>query len=435
MVVRRRGGACTCRFVTLLPLSLPLGVVSGTTADEPDGTPTNQPVGRWAVLAIVSVALFATTFTRTVVSPVAGGVIGDLGVDAAAFGLASTALWAAYASTQLPAGLLGDRFGERRVVVGAVALTVVAGLGLAASPTFLVFAAFVVLLGAGNGMQYPPGVTLITRRFANTGRALGIHIAAAPTAGLVAPPVATLVAARFGWRVALLVGALVSVPAVVLVWVGVGPTPATRPDERLRDRVSVDTFLALLRRPEVAFTLVVAVLADFVWQATFTFLPLLLQEYHGLSTPESGVLFGVYFALLGVAGPIAGWTSDRLGRWTATGGLMLAGVVGFSTLVVADSPLLVVVGVCGAGIAMGWSAPVQSRFLDVLSPEERNTGFGLVRTTYSLVGAVGSVVTGVVADAAGWAAALGLLAGLLGVVVALLVGRAVARAGAVRRSS
>lgn len=381
-------------------------------------------VGRWTVLAVVSVALFATTFTRTVVSPVANGVIADFGVSTGAFGLAATALWAAYACTQLPAGLLGDRFGERRVVAGAVGLTVVAGVGLAASPTFLVFAAFVVLLGAGNGLQYPPGVTLITRRFAATGRALGVHIAAAPVAGLVAPPVATLVAAQFGWRVALLVGALVSVPALVLVWVGVGTTPATRPDERLRDRVSVDTFFALLGRPEVAFTLVVAVLADFVWQATFTFLPLFLQEYHGLSTPESGLLFGVYFALLGAAGPLAGWTSDRIGRWAATGALMLTGVAGFAALVVADSRALVVAGVCGAGVAMGWSAPVQSRFLDVLSPEEQNTGFGLVRTAYSLVGAVGSVVTGVVADAAGWSAAIGLLAGLLAVVVALLVGRA-----------
>jgi MFS family permease len=391
-----------------------------------------REVGRWTVLAAVSAALFATTFTRTVVSPVAGGVIADLGVGTGAFGLASTALWAAYACTQLPAGLLGDRFGERRVVVGAVALTVLAGVGLAASPTFLVFAAFVVLLGVGNGLQYPPGVTLITRRFTDTGRALGVHIAAAPAAGLVAPPVATLAAARFGWRVALLVGALVSVPALALVWVGVGATPAARPDERLRDRVSVVTFLALLRRPEVTFALVVAVLADFVWQATFTFLPLFLQEYHGLSAPQSGVLFGVYFALLGAAGPVAGWASDRVGRWTATAALMTVGVAGFSTLVLADSPALVAAGVAGAGVAMGWSAPVQSRFLDVLSPDEQNTGFGLVRTTYSLVGAVGSVVTGVVADAAGWPAAVGLLAGLLALVVALLVGRTAVR---VRRSS
>jgi MFS family permease len=397
-------------------------VSSVTTADSSTG----DGVGRWAVLAVVSAALFATKFARTVISPVAGGVIADFGIDAGAFGLAATALWAAYALTQLPAGLLGDRFGERRVVVAAVASTAVAAVGLATAPNFAVFAGFVVLLGAANGLQYPPGVTLLTRRFAKTGRALGIHIAAAPAAGLIAPPVAGLFAARFGWRVALLVGALVAVPAVVLVRYGVDATPPTRPDERLSDRVSVATARALLRRPPIAFTLVVAVLADFVWQATFTFLPLFLQQYHALSAADAGLLFGVYFGLLGVAGPVAGWLSDRVGRWSATALLMTVGACGFAALVVGESFPVVVAGVCAAGASMGWSAPVQSRFLDLLSIDERNTGFGLVRTVYSLVGAVGSVVTGVVADAAGWAAAMALLGGLLALVLALLAGRTAA---------
>lgn len=410
--------ACIRRFVTLLSLS---AVGTGVPGTEP------KRVGRWTVLAVVSLALFATTFTRTVVSPVAGGVIAAFGVDAGAFGLAATALWAAYALTQLPAGLLGDRFGERRVVAAAVAAAAVAGVGLALSPAFAVFTLFVVALGAANGLQYPPGVSLLTRRFEGTGRALGIHIAAAPAAGLVAPPVAAALAARFGWRVALLVGGLVSVPALAVVWVGVGPTPPLNPDDRLRDRVSVATARELLGRPEIAFALVVAVLADFVWQATFTFLPLFLQEYHGLSTPEAGLLFGVYFGLLGLVGPVAGGLSDRIGRWSATALLMAVGAAGFAALVAADSYPLVVVGVCAAGASMGWSAPVQSRFLDLLTPEERNTGFGLVRTVYSLLGAAGSVVTGVVVDAAGWSAGMGLLGGLLALVLTLLAGRAAGR--------
>lgn len=400
---------------------------SGGDASGADGT------GRWVVLAVVSAALFATTFTRTVVSPVAGGVISDLGADAGAFGLAATGLWAAYALSQLPAGLLGDRLGERRVVSGAVALTALAGIGLAGAPTFAVFAAFVFLLGAANGLQYPPGVTLLTRRFPNTGRALGVHIAAAPTAGLIAPPVAGILAARYGWRVALLVGGLVAVPAVALVWRGVAATPPVRPDERLRDRVSVATARSLLGRRPVAFTLVVAVLADFVWQATFTFLPLFLQQYHGLSSTDAGLLFGAYFALLGAAGPVAGWLSDGIGRWSATGLLMAVGVCGFAALIVGGSFGVVLAGVCAAGASMGWSAPVQSRFLDLLSAEEQNTGFGLVRTVYSLLGASGSVVTGRVVDAAGWEPAVGLLGGLLALVLALLVGRAAV--GALKTSS
>jgi len=54
--------------------------------------------------------------------------------------------------------------------------------------------------------------------------------------------------------------------------------------------------------------------------------------------------------------------------------------------------------------------------IDLLSEAERGAGFGLVRTVYGVVGALGSVGTGLVADLLGWGAAFLTLAGLLAVV-------------------
>jgi len=72
------------------------------------------------------------------------------------------------------------------------------------------------------------------------------------------------------------------------------------------------------------------------------------------------------------------------------------------------------------GLAMSWGAPLQSRFMDDLSAEERGAGFGLVRTVYMVVGASGSVVVGAVSDAAGWTTAFGILAGVMALGLAVL---------------
>jgi MFS family permease len=60
------------------------------------------------------------------------------------------------------------------------------------------------------------------------------------------------------------------------------------------------------------------------------------------------------------------------------------------------------------------------KFMDHLDDHERNSGFGLVRTVYMMLGAAGSVVTGLVADLFGWTVAFGLALLLVGMLAVLL---------------
>lgn len=386
---------------------------------------------RTLVLTLSSVALFATMFARLVISPVASEIVETFQITTGTFGFAATAMWVTYACSQFPSGILGDRFGERKVILFAVGLTGVSALLLALSPTYAVFLAFMAMLGLGTGMQYPAGTTLLTKLFSDTGRAIGIHITAGSIAGMVAPVVASAMAVRYGWRAAILSGVAIALPGFVLFQRYVRPTAPEHPSIRVRNHLDPSILWELVSRRAIAFTTFIAVLADFVWQATFTFLPLFLQEFHGFDTEYAGFLFGAYFLVQTAAQPVAGWLSDRAGRDLTTILLAGCGVVGYGALIVGDQQALVLAGVALTSIAMSWSAPVQSRFMDHLSDEERGTGFGLVRTLYTLLGALGSVVTGTVAAWFGWTAAIGLLGFLLTVVVVALAGHWIA--GVTRR--
>ncbi|WP_134672424.1 MFS transporter [Halorussus marinus] len=380
---------------------------------------------RWryrnTVLALATVAFFATMAARLAISPVVPDITDSFGVSTGGVGIALSGMWAAYALAQFPSGVLGDRYGERRVILTAVGLTTLASLLLAASPSYPAFAVFAVTLGGAAGLHYSVATTFISKHFQNIGRAIGIHVAGGPLAGLLVPVAAAAVAARYGWRPALLLGAVVAAPTFVAFAARVRPTEPTRPDQPMRDRFALGPVAELLARPEIAYTTVLAVAGAFTWQATASFLPTFLEVHHGLTATTASALFSLYFVVHGATQPAMGWLSDRFDRDAAASLSMGLGVLGYGTLALGSSLATFAVGVVLAGVAMSWGAPVQSRFIDKLSDEERGAGFGLVRTVYMLLGATGSVVVGGLADFAGWSVSFGLLSAVMATGFTVLV--------------
>ncbi|WP_101297865.1 MFS transporter [Halegenticoccus soli] len=376
---------------------------------------------RHTVLGLCTLAFFATMAARLAISPVVPDITAEFGVSNAAVGAALAGMWAAYACMQFPSGVLGDRFGERRVVLAAVGLTAVTSVLLALSPTFPAFLAFAVALGTGAGLHYSVATTFISKQFPNVGRAIGVHVTGGPLAGLLVPVAAAAIAVRANWRAALLLGTVAAVPVFFAFAARIRPTAPERPEQPMRQRFALAPLFGLLSRPEIAYTSALAVAGAFTWQATASFLPTFLQAYHGLSAAIASALFSLYFVVHGATQPLTGWLSDRFDRDAAATLTMGIGVVGYGLLAFGSGLVAFVAGVCLAGIAMSWGAPIQSRFIDLLSPEERGAGFGLVRTVYMVLGASGSVVVGALSDAFGWFVAIGLLVCVMAFGLAVLV--------------
>jgi cytochrome c oxidase subunit I+III len=81
---------------------------------------------------------------------------------------------------------LSDAYGERRVLLVALAVTTVASITLASAPGFHLFGLAALAVGAGSGLYIPSAVALLNRLFENTGQALGFHLAGGSVAGIVA---------------------------------------------------------------------------------------------------------------------------------------------------------------------------------------------------------------------------------------------------------
>ena len=269
---------------------------------------------RYRVLLLTTLA-FATTMTaRLVISPLVPGITTSLNVSTSEMGLVLTGMWAAYAVSQYPGGFLANTYGERHVILAAIGSIAVTSVLLAVAPIFWLFAIVTIVLGAGAGLPYSATTSLLSTNFDDIGSAIGVYIAGGPFAGLVVPIVATRLGTMFGWRAAMLVGAVVAVPVFVAIALGI--------DTRLRDdehesadvSPSSTSVFELVGRPGIRYTILIAVGGAFTWQAIASFLPTFLVEYWALSIQRAGVLFSVYFVVHGLTQPVTGWVSDRVGR-------------------------------------------------------------------------------------------------------------------------
>jgi predicted MFS family arabinose efflux permease len=374
----------------------------------------------WELLGVTTGAFFVTMVARLAPSPLVPDVMAAFSVSKGQVGLALTGMWAAYALFQFPGGVVADRIGTRRVILSALVGTGVGSLLLAAAPSFALFAVLAVTLGAGAGLYYPSGTAFLTEQFRDTGRALGVHEIGAASAGVVAPTAAVLAANRFGWRAGLLVPTVLAAVVAVLFYLRVPPTPPADPDATLAEQLEVGRLAALLSRPTIVLTALVAMIGYFSFQSFSSFFPTFLVEHVEVTTAQASLAFGGVFVVTVVGAPALGRVSDRLGRDPVMAASMLVGVVAFAVFLTADGLVALVVGTVLLGAGLSWPGVLNSRFMDHLDAGERGTGFGLVRTIVLLMGSLGSVVTGTIADVAGWLPALGLVAGLLGAVVVLL---------------
>lgn len=364
---------------------------------------------RYTVLVSCMLAFFVTYFARLAISPVIPFVTDDFGISNTLVGIALTGMWLAYGLTQFPSGILADRYGEKPIILAAVGGTTVTSLLLALSPLYGVFVLAAVVLGAFAGLHYTVATTLLSRTFDDLGTAVGVHSIGGPLAGLIAPVVTAWIGVRYGWRPAVAVTALVGVPIFAAFVSRIRPTEPRRPDTPLRESVELRSLAELLTRPAIAFPLLVATAGTYVAQGLLSFFPAFLVAFHGYTPTAAGVAFSAFFVVRACSQVVLGRASDAYGRDAVIAGAMVVGGAGLSLVVLGAGVPAVAAGVALAGVGSSFFSAIDPRFMDALSLEERGTGFGLVRTVYTVLGAAGSAGVGLTADLFGWGVAFGSL--------------------------
>jgi FSR family fosmidomycin resistance protein-like MFS transporter len=315
---------------------------------------------------------------------------------------------AGMALSQIPAGILAERLGERRLLVVGTAVTALGYLGVAmAGRGMLSLAAFLLVGGLGSGVQHPLASSLVSRAYETGPRraALGTYNFAGDIGKIAVPAAVALTASLIGWHTASgayavlgLVGAVVI--ALALRRVGAGGADAAAHEVAasaggwgIRDLRGFQALSA------------VGMIDTATRTALLTFLPFLLMG-KGLTVAGLGLALAVLFAG-GAAGKfVCGLVAERVGIVRTVILTEVATACGIAA--VALGPLTLALAVLlPLGIALnGTSSALYATVADLVLPERRARAYGLYYTLVVAASAAAPLVYGALGDAVGVLATL-----------------------------
>jgi MFS family permease len=357
---------------------------------------------------------------RTVLPLLARDAFGLTGATAiltfiAAFGITK-------ALANLAAGALADRFGRKPVLAAGWLFGLPVPVLLILAPDWSWVIAANVLLGLNQGLAWSATVIMKIDLVgpARRGLALGLNEAAGYGAVAVTALATGFIAVEVGLRpgpflVGLAIAGLGLGASVLFVRetrgfaaLEQGSAPPAPPAPRWREVFARATFRDRSLSAASQAGLVNNLNDGMAWGL----LPLFYAS-HGLSIAEIGILAAAYPAVWGVAQIGTGALSDRIGRK----GLIVAGMVvqgGAIGVIAAGSTFavwLAAAAVLGLGTAMVYPT-LLAAIADVAAPSWRGAAIGVYRLWRDLGFVVGALVVGVLADAAGAPAAIGVVAAL-----------------------
>lgn len=318
-----------------------------------------------------------------------------------------------------PLSRLMDRFGRRPGLTLGYTLAIVgAALGMAGvvQRSFALFLAGMALFGTAHtsnllaryaAADISPG----TQR----GRAMGLIVWGSAVGAIIGP---NLMAPAVRVGAALGLGSVASAFLISLASFGIAAVlvqALLRPDplaiaRRLEPQPPGAASGrrrapgAILREPRVIVACGTLMVSQLVMIGTTSTSPLYLHDQgHGVSTIGLAVSFhlgGMY-----VTSPLSGWLCDRFGRlpMIGAGGLVLLGALALAGLAPGHASGLVIAGLFLNGV--GWNLAFVSAsalLTDALSPGERASIQGLADLVMGTMGAVGSVLGGMVLGAWGF---------------------------------
>ena len=172
------------------------------------------------VTGVVSFAHGYSHFTQLMVAPLFPWIKESFALSYAELGLLMTVFFVASGVGQALSGFVVDRVGALPVLLGSIGLFVVAALGLAISPGYVVLLVFSGIAGAGNASFHPIDYSILNARIrpARLGHAYAVHGIAGSLGWAAAPAFMVGLTTLFNWRIAFAGAAVLAALVWLVVW-------------------------------------------------------------------------------------------------------------------------------------------------------------------------------------------------------------------------
>lgn len=248
---------------------------------------------------------------RTCLYPLLTVIAQELGISSTQAGALTSAYFFLYVAMQIPAGVLGDRFGLKPVLIANYALAGIALLGLGLfGDNYSSLLLFAALHGLGAGAYYPAAYgTVLSQvepdRRGMSSAVIGIGMALGLLLGLaMSGPVYTWLGS---YKAPFVLMSLPTLAMVVLFW-------RMLPDCKGAATVSWTAYRSILCDTVLWRINIATFCALFGFWVAITWGPTFLKTERGFSLGQAGLFTGLIALSAVPAGLLWGKLSDRFGR-------------------------------------------------------------------------------------------------------------------------
>ena len=361
---------------------------------------------RWVLVGLIFTGILISYVDRGNLSIAAASMMHDFSFSPAAMGMLLSGFFWTYALFQMPAGVIVDRFGIRRVYAGAFLVWSLASAAIALSRGASDILAMRLVLGMAEAAGPIASLSFIRQNFSGKEQGLptSIYIAGQNVGPALGALVGTLLLDRMGWRfmfAATGLGALLWLPFWMWLAPARRPVPVVRP-EATAPRPAFPWRALLASRVFWAMAACIFV-ASYYWYFVLTWVPAYLTMSRGFSTLEMGRVLSTPLFVMAAWNIAAGSCADRLAKRLgsvfrarvlfAVGGYLGAAAVLLLLVLpnrAAVLPILVVSMCCvGVGNSNYWA-------ISQHAPPAHMVGrtIGFLNTISQLAGVAAPLVTG-----------------------------------------
>jgi NNP family nitrate/nitrite transporter-like MFS transporter len=316
---------------------------------------------------------------------------------------------------RLPAGMLADRFGGRKVFSILLILSAIPAIGIGLSTSYAQLLLLAIFIGI-SGSSFAVGVSFTSRWFSKEqqGTALGIFGMGNIGQSLAVFGAPVIAASIGSWRSVFFIFAAVSlVWGVVFYLFGRDATVAV-------SSRTLSENLKILRQSRLAWVLSLFYFLTFGGFVAFSiYLPSLLKDLFSLGPTDAGARTAGFVLLATLMRPVGGMLADRWGGARVLVGVFIAVAVLGSLMGCPFMPTFTI-GALGAATALGLGNGAVFKLVPEHFPKETGMVTGLVGAFGGLGGFFPPLVLGVIKDATG-GYALGFILLAVSAFVCLLV--------------
>lgn len=339
---------------------------------------------------------------RTVLNPVMGELEKEFGLSGTQLGLMNSVFYFSYALLQVPAGILGDKIGKKKVLIPGFLLfgAFTAVTGWAKSWSTLLFAR--VVTGAGEGTYYGPQYGLSSEQIPkkyrslgsaiiNSGMAFGIALGLMASSWLVYDQ-------GYSWRTPFFVMSIPTLLTGLAIWLFV-KEKKRQPVEAGGVAKPKSKFTDLFKNRNLLLVYLMVFCSLFGFFVILTWLPYYLQSERGIAGSETGFIASLV-AWISIPGALLfSSLSDRLGKRKPLI-LVLVPVAILSMLSIIWMPNMtgVIVALCVYGLVgkLALDPVLVALVADSVDENSYSSAFGL----FNFIGMSSSILAPVIAGAA-----------------------------------